>query len=68
MKFMYLLATVTVHGQVVAQEPGEKFPKNQQQQGTDLCWMLLFTDERHDEDAYCIFIFVKYRVSVTWNV
>lgn len=68
MKFMYLLATVTVHGQVVAQEPGEEFPKNQQQQGTDLCWMLLFTDERHDEDAYCIFSVVKYRVSVTWNV
>ena len=44
MKFMYLLATVTVHGQVVAQEPGEKFQKNQQQRGTDLCtdlcWML----------------------------
>ena len=71
MKFMYLLATVTVHGQVVAQEPGEKFQKNQQQRGTDLCtdlcWML-FTDERNDENAYCIFIFVKYRVSVNWNV
>ena len=71
MKFMYLLATVTVHGQVVAQEQGEKFQKNQKQQGTDLCtdlcWML-FTDERNDENAYCIFIFVKYRVSVTWNV
>ena len=71
MKFMYLLATVTVHGQVVAQEPGEKFQKNQQQRGTDLCtdlcWML-FTDERNDENAYCIFISVKYRVSVNWNV
>jgi len=67
MKFMYLLATVTVHGQVVAQEQGEKLPKNQQQQGTDLFWML-FTDARHDEDAYCIFIFVKYRVSVNLNV
>ena len=67
MKYMYLLATVTVHGQVVAQEPGEKFQKNQQQQGTDLCWML-FTDARRDEDAYYIFIFVKYRVSVNLNV
>ena len=71
MKFMYLLATVTVPGQVVAQEPGEKFQKNQQQRGTDLCtdlcWML-FTDERNDENADCIFIFVKYRSSVNWNV
>ena len=67
MKFMYLLATVTVLGQVVAQGPGEKFQKNQQHQGTDLCWML-FTDARLDEDAYCIFIFVKYRVSVNLNV
>ena len=67
MKFMYLLVTVTVHGQVVAQEPGEKLRKNQQQQGTNLCWML-FTDARNDEDAYCIFIFVKYRVSVNLNV
>ena len=67
MKFMYLLATVTVHGQVVAQEQGEKLQKNQQQQGTDLCSML-FTDARHDEDVYCIFIFVKYRVSLNLNV
>lgn len=67
MKFMYLLVTVTVHGQVVAQEPREKLQKNQQQQGTNLCWML-FTDARNDEDAYCIFIFVKYRVSVNLNV
>ena len=67
MKFMYLLVTVTVHGQVVAQEPGEKFQKKQQQQGTDLCWML-FTDERNDENGYCIFNFVKYNVSVNLNV